>query len=159
MDHHWRWFFHKATEESIIVDELHSVQFSSFQSLNRVWLFATLWTATRQTSPSITNSWSLLKLISIRLMMPSNHLILCHPLLLLPSIFHSIRVFSKVPVLQSGGQSMGISASASVLAMNIQDWFPLGLTDWISLLSKGLSRVFSYTTVQKHQFFGFQLSL
>ena len=71
----------------------------------------------------------------------------------------SIRVFSKVPVLRSGGQSMGVSASASVLSMNIQDWFPLGLSDWISLLSKGLSRVFSSTTVKKHQFFSTQLSL
>ena len=135
------------------------LQFSPVQSLSRVWLFATPWTGACHTSLSITNPQSLLKLMSIESVMPSNHLILCRPLLLLPSIFHSIRVFSKVPVLQSGGQSMGISASASVLAMNIQDWFPLGLTDWISLLSKGLSRVFSNTTVQKHQFFSTQLSL
>ena len=81
--------------------------------------------------------------------MPSNHLILCHPLLLLPSIFPSIRVFSN----DSGGQSIGVSASVSVLPMNIQDWFPLEWTGWISLQSKGLSRVFSNTTVQKHQFF------
>ena len=87
--------------------------------------------------------------------MPSSHLILWRPLLLLPSIFPSIRVFSN----ESVGQSIGASASASVLPMKIQDWFPLGLTGWISLQSKGLSRVFSNTTVQKHQFFGIQFSL
>ena len=79
-----------------------------------------------------------------------DHLILFCPLLLLPLIFLSIRVFSDESVLPSGGQSIGASASASVLPMNIQDWFPLGLTGLISLQSKGLSRVFSNTTVQKH---------
>ena len=89
-----------------------------------------------------------------------NHLILCHPRLLLPSIFPSIRVFSNDLVLHiRWPKVLGVSASASVLTMNIQDWFPLGLTGWISLQSKGLSRVFSNTTVQKHQFFGTQLSL
>ena len=83
-------------------------------------------------------------------MMPSNHLILYHLLLLPPSIFPSIRVFLMSQFFTSGGQSIGVSASASVLPMNIQDWFPLGWTDWISLQSKGLSRVFSNTTVQKH---------
>ena len=78
--------------------------------------------------------------------MPSNHLILYHPLLLLPSIFSSIRVFSKESALHIGGQSIGVSASTSVLPMNIQDRFPLGLTSLISLQSKGLSRVFSNTT-------------
>ena len=93
-------------------------------------------------------------------LMPSNHLILCRPFLLLPSVFPSIRVFSSESVLfASGGQSIGVSASASVLPMNIQDWFPLGWTGWISLQSKGLSRIFSNTTVLKHQFFGTQLSL
>ena len=72
-----------------------SVTFSSVQSLSRVWLFATSWTAARQAFLSITNSWSLRRLMSIELVIPSNHLILCHPLLLLPSIFHSIRVFSN----------------------------------------------------------------
>ena len=103
---------------------------------------------------------SLLRVMSIVAMMPSNHLILCRPLLLLPSIFPSIRVFSYESALfTSGGQSIGASASASVLPRNIQDWFPLRLTSLISLLSKGLSRVFSSTTVQKHQFFGAQSSL
>ena len=79
--------------------KLNSVQFSSVRSLSHVQLFATPWTAARQASLSITNSWSLLKLMSIKLVMPSNHLILCHPFLLLPSIFPSIRVFSKESVL------------------------------------------------------------
>ena len=104
-------------------------------------------------------SLSLLKLTSIESVVPSNHLILCHPLLLLPSIFPNITVFSNKSVFASGGQSIGVSASASVLPMNIQDWFPLGCTGWISLQPKGLSRVFSNTTVQKHQLFGAQLSL
>ena len=90
--------------------------------------------------------------------MPSNHLILCRPLFL-PSVFPSIRVFSRSQLFESGGQSVGASASASVLPMNIQDWFSLGSTGLVSLQSKGLSRVFSNTTVQKHQFFGAQLSL
>ena len=88
-----------------------------------------------------------------------NHLIFCHPLLLLPSIFPSIRAFSNELALTSGGQSIGASVSASVLPMNIQGWLPLGLTSLISLQSKGLSRVFSSTTIWKHQFFSAQLSL
>ena len=111
--------------------------------------------AARQASLSITNSRSLLKLMSIKSVMPSNHLILCHPLLLPPSIFPSISIFSN----GIRWPKYGVSASASVLPMNIQDWFPLGWTDWISLQSKGLSRVFSNTTVKKHQFFRIQLSL
>ena len=91
--------------------------------------------------------------------MPSSHLILCHPLLLLPSIFPSISVFASESALCIGGQSIGASASASVLLMNILGWYPLGLTGLISLLSKGLSRVFSSTTIQKHQFFSVQPSL
>ena len=88
------------------------------------------------------------------LMMPSNHLILCH-LLLLPSILPSIRVFPNESALCiRQGQSIGASASASVLPMNIQGWFPLGLTGWISLQSMGLSRVFSSIIVWNHQFFG-----
>ena len=131
---------------------------NSVQSLTRVWLFVTSWTATHQASLSIMNSQSLLKLMSIELVLPSNHLILCH-LLLLTSILPSIRVFSKVsqPFTWSG-QSIGTSASASVLPMNIQDWFPLGLAGLISLQSKGLLRVFSNNTIQKHQFFGTQPS-
>ena len=100
---------------------------------------------------------SLLKLMSIELVMPSKHLILRHPLLLLPSVFSNIRVFLMSQFFASGGQSIG--ASALVLPMNNQDWFSLGWTGWISLQSKGLPRVFSNTTAQKHQFFGAQLSL
>ena len=110
--------------------------FSSVQSLSHVWLFVTPWTAVQQASLSITNSWSSLKLMSINSVMPSNHLILCHPLPLPPSIFPSIRVFSKESVLQIRGASIGVSASTSVFPVNIQDWFLLGLTNWISLQSK-----------------------
>ena len=135
---------------------LHSVQ-----SLSRVQLFVTPWTAAHQASLSITNSQSLHKFMSFELVMPSNHLILCCPLLLLPSIFSSIRVFSNQSVLfiRCPKYWCWVSASAPVLSMNMQDWFPLGLTGWISLQFKGLSRVFSKTTVQNHLFFGSQLSL
>ena len=131
-----------------------SLQFSSVQSLRCVQLFVTPWIAAWQASLSITNSWSSLKLMSIESVMPSNHLILCCPLLLPPSIFPSIRVFWMSQFFASGGQSIGVSTSASVLPMNIQYCLPLGLTGLISLKSKGLSKVFSNTTVQKHQFFG-----
>ena len=112
-----------------------------------------------QASLSFTVSQSLLKLMSIKLVMSSNHLILCHPLLLLPSIFPSIRVFQMSQFSASGGQSIRASTLAPVPSMNIQDWFPLGWTGWISLLSKGLSRDFSNTTAWKHQFFSAQPSL
>ena len=134
-------------------------QFSSVQSLSRVPLFVTLWTAAHQASLSITNAQRLLELMSIESVMPSNHLILCHRLLLPPSIFPSIRVFSNESVLHTRWPSIGVSASAPVLPMNIQDWFPLEWTGWISLQSKGLSRVYFNSTVQKHKFFGAQLSL
>ena len=145
-----------------------------------VWLFATPWTVAHQASLSFTISWSLLILMSIKTVMPSNHLILCHPLLLPPSIFlklisvESVRPSNHLilspPALNfyqhqglfqwvSGSQSIGASASASVLPMNIQGWFPLGLTGFISLQSKGLSRVISSTTIRKHQFFSAQPSL
>ena len=137
----------------------HGNTFSSVQSLSCVQLFATPWTAAHQASLSITSSWSLLKVMSIESVMPFNYIILCHPLLLLPSILPSIRVFYNGQFFASSGQSMGASTSSSALPMNIQDWSPLEWTGWISLQSKGLSRVFSNTTVQKHQFFGPQLSL
>ena len=104
-------------------------------------------------------SQSLVKLMSIESVMPSNHLILCHPLLLLPLVFPSIRVFPTESVLHIRWPNIGTSTSALVIPMNIQGWFPLGLTGLIPLLSKGLSRVFSSTTVQKHQFLGSQSSL
>ena len=128
----------------------------SVQSLCRVQLFVAPWTAACQTSLSVTNSQSLLKLMSIESVKPSNHLILCHPLLQ-PSIFPTIRVFPNESALRIRWPSIGVSASASVLPMNIQDWFPLRWIGWLSLQSKGLWRVFSNTTVQKHQFFGTQL--
>ena len=106
-------------------------QFNSVQSLSYVWLFATPWTATCQASLSITNSRNLLKLMYIESVMPSNHLILCCPLLLLPSIFPSIRVFSHESVLRiKWPKYWSFSFSVS------QNWFPLGLTVWISLPSK-----------------------
>ena len=135
-----------------------TVQFRPVQSLSRVRLFATPWFAACQASLSITNSQSSPKLMSIESVMPSSHLILCRPLLLLLPIPPSIRVFAMSQLFAWGGQSTGDSASASVLPMNTQDWSPLGWTGWISLQSKGLSRVFSNTTVQTHQFFSAQLS-
>ena len=131
---------------------------SSVQSLTCVRLFATPWITARQASLSITNSWSLLKHMSIESVMPSSHLILCRPLLLLPLIPPSIRSFPVSQLFSWGGQSTGVSALASVLPKNTQDWFPLEWTGWISLQSKGLSTVFSNTTVQKHQYFAAQLS-
>ena len=98
-------------------------------------------------------------IMSIESVMPSNHLTLCRPLPLPVSIFPTIRAFSSESVLRIRWPYIGVAASASVLPMNIQDWFPLGWTGWISLQSKGLSRVFSKTTVQKHQFLSAQLSL
>ena len=132
---------------------------SSVQLLSQVQLFVTPWTAERQASLSIINSQGLLKLMSIKSVMPSKHLIFCHPLLLLPSIFPIIRVFSNESVLCIRCQSIGAWASASVLPMNIQDWLPLVLTSCTSLQPKGLSTVSSNTIVQKHQFFGLQPSL
>ena len=113
-------------------------QFSSIQSLSHVWLFATPWTTARQASLSITNSQSPPEPMSIELVMPSNYLIFCHPLLLLPSIFPSIRVFQMSQLFTWGGQIIGVSASTSVLPMKTQDWSPLEWTGWISLQSKGL---------------------
>ena len=148
-----------STAHMILVTIVPLLQFSSVQLLSHVWLFATPWTATRQ-PPCLSPT-------------PRVHPNLCpsscwcHP-----TISSSVIPFSSCPqsspasgsfpmsqLFASGGQSIGVSASTSVLPMNIQDWSPLGWTGWISLQSKGLSRVFSNTTVQKHQFFGAQLSL
>ena len=115
-----------------------------------VWFFVTPQTAACQASLSFTISWGLLKPLPIELVMLSNHLILCHLLLLL-LIFPSIRVFSNDQLFTSGAQNTGASASASVFSTNIQGWFPLRLTGLISLQSKGLSRVSSSTTIWKHQ--------
>ena len=132
---------------------------SSVQSLNRVRLLATPWIAARQASLSITNSWSSLRLTSIESVMPSSHLILCHPLLLLPPIPPSIRVFSNNSILRMRWPKFGVWALASFLPKNTQSWSPPEWTGWISLQSKGLSGVFSNTTVWKHQFFSAQSSL
>ena len=117
-------------------------QFSSFA--HSVWLFTTPWTAACQASLFITNSWSFLRFMFIDSVIPSNHLILCHPLLLLPSIFPSFRVFPMSQLFTSSGQSIGVSASASVLPMNIQDWIPLRCSGWISLQSKGIPSVLQH---------------
>ena len=135
------------------------IQFSSVQSLSHVWLFATPWIAACQAFLSITNSQSPPKPMSIESVMPSNHLILCVPFSSCLWSFPASGSFPMSQLFASGGQSIGVSASTSVIPMNTQDWSPLGWTGWISLQSKGLSRVFSNTTVQKHQFFGAQLSL
>ena len=126
---------------------------SSVQSLSRVRLFATPWITARQASLSITNSQSSLRLASIESVMPVSHLILCRPLLLLPSISPSIRVFSNESTLRMRWPKCWVSALASFLPKKSQGWSPSEWTGWISLQSKGLSRVFSNTTVQKHQFF------
>ena len=129
------------------------------QSLSHVRFFATLWTAACQASLSFTISRNLLKLMSIESLMPSNHLIPCHPFSFCPQSFPASGSFLMIWLSVSGGQSIGTSASASVLLINIQDSFPLGLTGLISLQSKGLSRVFSCSTVQRYQFFGTKPSL
>ena len=129
---------------------LTSVQFSSVQSLSRVWLFAMPWIAARQAFLSITNSQSSLRLTSIESVMPSSHLNLCRPLLLLPPIPPSIRVFSNESTLHMRWPKYW-SFSFSIIPSK-------EITGLISLQSKGLSRVFSNTTVQKHQFFGAQPS-
>ena len=122
------------------------MRFSSVQLFSCVQFFATPWAVASQASLSITNSWSLLKFMSIESVMPSNYLILCHPLLLLPSILPSIRIFSNESVLCiRWPRYWSISISPSNEYSGNPKGFPLGLTGWISLLSKGLSRVFTTT--------------
>ena len=130
---------------------------SSVASLSSVQLFVTLWTAARRASLSITNSQSPPKPMSIESVMPSNHLILLSPS---PPAFNLSQHQGLLKWVSSShkDQSIGVSASTSVLPMNTQDWSPLEWAGWISLQSKGLSWVFSNTTVQKHQFFCTQLS-
>ena len=121
-------FLNQSCAVNRLLMKLGELQFSSVQLLSRVRLFATPWTAACPASRSISNFLSFLKLTSIESVMPSNHLILCRLLLLLSSIFASIRVFSSESVLTSGSQSIGVSASTLVFPMNIQDWFPSELT-------------------------------
>ena len=136
-------------------------QFSLVQSLSHVWLFATLWTAGRQASLSITNSHSLLKLMSIELVMPFNHLILCYPLLI--QSFPASGYFPMSQFFSSGGQRIGVSASASILPMNIQDWFYFRI-DWLDFLAvqgtlKSLQHHSSKASILWHSaFFIVQLS-
>ena len=129
------------------------------QSLSCEWLFVIQWTAAHQASLSFTISRSLFKVMSIESVMPSNQFILCHCFTSCLQSFPASGSFPMSWLFASGDQSIGAAASASVLLMNIQGWFPLGLTSLFSLQTKGLSRVFSRTTVSKHQFFGVQPSL
>ena len=148
-----RWFGHKS---GAFMMGFSQVQFSH---LSHVWLFATSWTAARQAycpsptpgacSNSCSSRWWCHPTISSSVITFSSHL----------QSFPALGSFSMSRFFTSGGQNIGVSASNSVLSMDIQDWFPLGWTVWISLQSKGFSRVFSNTTVQKHQFFGAQPSL
>ena len=134
------------------------VQFSSVQSLSRVQLFVTPWIAARQASLSIANSQSSPRLMCIELVMPSSHLILCHPHLLLPPIPPSIRVFSNESTLCMRWPKYWSFRFSIIPFKEHQGWSPSEWTGWISLQSKGLSRVFSNTTVQKHRFLSAQLS-
>ena len=153
---HCRQTLYRLSHQGSPIWSISSVQL--VQSLNPVQLFVNPWIAGRQAFLSITNSRSSLKLMSIESVTLSSHLILCRPLLLLPPIPPSIRVFSNESTLYMRCQSTGVSALASFLPKNTQDWCPLEWTGWISLQSKGLSRVFSNATVQKDQFLSIQLS-
>ena len=145
----------KLSQYSLLI----GYQFSSVQSLSHVWLFATTWTAACQASVSTSHSRSLPKLMSIESVMPSNHLILCHPLLLLPPVPPSIRVSSNESTLRMRWPKYW-SFSFNISPSNEHPGLiSFRMTGWIPLQSKGLSRVFSNTTVQKHQFFCAQLSL
>ena len=134
------------------------VPFSSVQLLSRVWLFVTPWIAARQAYLSVTNSRSSLKHTSIESVMPSSHLILCPPLLLLPPIPPSIRVFSNESTLRMRWPKYWSFTFNIIPSKEHPGLISLEWTVRTSLQSKGLSRVFSNTTVQKHQFFGTQLS-
>ena len=126
-------------------------RFSSVQSLSHVRLFATPWIAACQASLSITNSWSSLRLTSIKSVIPSSHLILCRPLLLLPPIPTSIRVFSNETTLRMRRPKYWSFSFSIIPSKEIPGWSPSEWTGWISLQPKGLSRVFPNTTVQKHR--------
>ena len=128
------------------------------QLLSCVQLFATPWIAAHQASLSITISQSSLKLTSIQSVMPSSHLILCCPFSFCTQSLPALESFPMSQLFSWGGQSTGVSALASFLPKKYQGWSPSEWTGWISLQSKELSRVFSNTTVQKHQFFGAELS-
>ena len=119
--------------------------FSSVQLLSCVWLCVTPWNAACQPSLSITNYQNFLRLMSIKLVRPSNHLMLCPPYSSHLQSFPALTSFQMSQYFTSSGQSIGVSASSSIFPINVHDWFPLGWTNWIPLQSKGLSRVFSTT--------------
>ena len=129
------------------------------QSLSCIWLFVTPWTAACQALLSFTISKNLFKFMSIESAMLSDHLVLCHPFSFCLQLFLPPGSFAMTQLFASGGQNIGVSASAPVLPMNSQCLFPLRWAGLISLQSKGLSRVFSSTTIWKHQFFGVEPSL
>ena len=149
----WKWIFpfylRKFIDLEVKLYVNPTIWFIVTQYLSCVQFFANSWVTAHQDSLSFTISWTLLKLMSIELVMPSNHLILCCPFSSCPQSFPASGSFQISQLFASGGQSIRVSASTSVLPMNTQDWSPLGWTGWISLQSKGLSRVFSNTTVQK----------
>ena len=156
MIHQWAWGCRYLFK---VLFSFPIYQFSSVQLLSHVRVFATPWTATHQASLSITNCWSLPRLMSFESVMPSNYLILCRPLLLLLSVFPNIRVFSNESALRIrwpkyGSFSFNISTSSEHTGL-----ISFRMDCWFSLQSKGLSRIFFNTTVQKHQFFCAQLSL
>ena len=162
MEYHllWRWIKARKKKKKVWWFSLCVfLVFSSVQSLSHVWLFATPWTGAHQVSLSINNCLNLFNSFRVRCW--------CHPTISSSDVpffsgLQSFPAWGSFPMSQffiSGGQSIGASTSASILPMNIQDWFPLGLTGLTSLQSMRPSRVFSNTTVQKHQFFGTQLSL
>ena len=162
LEHYWwkynwcSYYGNNMEVPQIIKTKLPSVQFSSVANL-----CLTACNPMNLCMPGflfITNSRSLLKLMPIESVMPSSHFILCHPLLLLPQSLSASGSFPISQLFTWGGQSTGVSTLAWVLQMNTQDWSPLGWTAWISLQPKELWRVFSNTTVQKHQFFDAQLS-
>ena len=136
------------------------IQFNSIQSTGRVWLFVTPWISACQASLSITNSWSLLKFMSNESVMPSNHIILCRPLLLPPLFFPSIRVFPDESVLHiRWPKYWSFSLNIGPPSNEYSGLISFRVDRMISLQSRGFSRVFSNITVQNHQFFGAQLSL
>ena len=160
----WKCFF-KKTERierwgkvTLAASQSYCHEFSSVQSLSCVQLFVTPWIAARQASLSITNSQSSLKLMCIESVIPSSHLILCYPLLLLPPIPPRIRVFSNESTLCIRWPKYWNFSFSFIPSKEHSGLICLEWTGWISLQSKGLSRVFSNTTVQKHQFFSIQLS-
>ena len=156
-DEPWEGLFSETCLWGNVYGKRSLLSFSSVQSLSHIRLSATPWIAACQASLSITNSRSSPRLTSIESVMPPSHLILCRPLLLLPPIPPSIRVFSNESTLRIRWPKYWSFSFSIILPKKTQGIFP-EWTGWISLKSKGLSRVFSNTTVQKHQFFGVQPS-